>query len=44
MVMGDNDEQLEKRRRDACEKIAFYASTRSYAAVLDAIGYGDLQP
>jgi probable F420-dependent oxidoreductase len=44
MVMGDNDEQLEKRRRDACEKIAFYASTRSYAAVLDAIGYEALQP
>jgi alkanesulfonate monooxygenase SsuD/methylene tetrahydromethanopterin reductase-like flavin-dependent oxidoreductase (luciferase family) len=44
MVMADNDEQLEERRREASEKIAFYASTRSYAAVLEAVGFGDLQP
>jgi probable F420-dependent oxidoreductase len=44
MVMGDTDEQLDQRRREACEKIAFYASTRSYAAVLDTVGFGDLQP
>jgi probable F420-dependent oxidoreductase len=44
MVMGDNEEQLLRRRRDACEKLSFYASTRAYAPVLAAIGLGDLQP
>lgn len=44
MVMGDTEEELVTRRREACEKIAFYGSTRAYAPVLDAIGFGDLQP
>jgi probable F420-dependent oxidoreductase len=44
MVMGDGEQQLSQRRRQACEKVAFYASTRAYAPVLEAIGCGDLQP
>jgi len=43
MVMGDDEEQLMRRRRDACEKLAFYASTRAYLPVLEAIGFGDVQ-
>lgn len=44
MIMGDTDEELETRRREAAKQLAFYASTPSYAPVLDAIGYGDVQP
>lgn len=44
MVMGDDDQQVEARRREACEKLAFYASTKVYAPVLEAVGFGDLQP
>jgi len=44
MVMGDTEAELAERRRDACRQIAFYASTRAYQPVLDAIGYGALQP
>ena len=44
MVMGDNDAELEERRREACRQIAFYASTRAYQPVLDSVGYGALQP
>jgi alkanesulfonate monooxygenase SsuD/methylene tetrahydromethanopterin reductase-like flavin-dependent oxidoreductase (luciferase family) len=44
MVMGDTKAELAERRREACGQIAFYASTRAYQPVLDAIGYGALQP
>ncbi len=44
MVMGDDDAELEERRREACRQIAFYASTRAYQPVLDSVGYGALQP
>src|SRR5205823_3046264 len=37
MVMGDTDAELAERRRDACRQIAFYASTRAYQPVRDAI-------
>lgn len=44
MAMGDTDEQVETRRAKVAGQVAFYASTPSYRPVLDAIGYGDLQP
>ncbi|HEY8547529.1 MAG TPA: TIGR03617 family F420-dependent LLM class oxidoreductase [Acidimicrobiales bacterium] len=44
MVMGDSDEELERARARAREQIAFYASTPAYRAVLESVGYGDLQP
>ena len=43
MVMGDSEEELVRRRQEACEKLAFYASTRAYTPVLEAIGFGGLQ-
>lgn len=44
MAIGDTDEDLEKRRGEIAAQIGFYASTPSYRPVLEAIGYGDLQP
>jgi probable F420-dependent oxidoreductase len=44
MVMGDTDEELEASTKKAKEQIAFYASTPAYRAVLDSVGYGELQP
>ena len=44
MIMGDTDEELATRRHDAAQQLAFYASTPAYAPVLEAVGYGDVQP
>lgn len=44
MVMGDTEEELAESARATREQIAFYASTPAYKAVLDTVGYGDLQP
>lgn len=44
MAMGDTDEEIETRQKEIAAQLAFYASTPSYRPVLDAIGYGDLQP
>jgi probable F420-dependent oxidoreductase len=44
LIMGDTEEQLEELRRETRKQIAFYASTPAYRAVLDSVGYGDLQP
>lgn len=44
MVMGDTEEELARRRAEVAKQLAFYASTPSYRPVLDAIGYGELQP
>lgn len=44
MVMGDTDADLERERARARDQIAFYASTPAYRPVLEAVGYGDLQP
>lgn len=44
MAMGDTDEEIETRRKEVAGQIAFYASTPSYRPVLEAIGYGELQP
>lgn len=44
MAMGDSDEEIAERSRKVLAQLAFYASTPAYRPVLDAIGYGDLQP
>lgn len=44
MVMGDDDEAIDRSTRDTKAQIAFYASTPAYRRVLDPIGHGDLQP
>lgn len=43
MVMGDTDEELETRQREAVRQLAFYASTPAYRPVLDAVGHGEVQ-
>ncbi|GAA2334926.1 TIGR03617 family F420-dependent LLM class oxidoreductase [Dactylosporangium salmoneum] len=43
MVMGDTEEEIAEGTRKTREQIAFYASTPAYRAVLDSVGYGDLQ-
>lgn len=43
MVMGDNDGKLENQLRQVRRRLAFYASTKAYASVLDAVGLSDLQ-
>ncbi|MDP3968727.1 MAG: TIGR03617 family F420-dependent LLM class oxidoreductase [Nocardioides sp.] len=43
MVMGDTEEELAASARKTREQIAFYASTPAYRAVLDSVGYGELQ-
>jgi probable F420-dependent oxidoreductase len=44
MVMGDDDQAIEQRRRGAARQLGFYASTRAYLPVLEAVGLGDIQP
>lgn len=44
VVMGDNDEQREEASLPVRQQIAFYASTRTYRAVLELHGWGDLGP
>jgi probable F420-dependent oxidoreductase len=41
-VLGDTEAELELARAAARQRLAFYASTRTYKAVLDAHGWGDL--
>ncbi|MEO9321972.1 TIGR03617 family F420-dependent LLM class oxidoreductase [Nocardioides sp. C4-1] len=44
MVMGDTEEQIAEWSAKTRDQIAFYASTPAYRAVLDTVGYGELQP
>jgi probable F420-dependent oxidoreductase len=44
MVMGDDEQTFQQRRRDAGRQLGFYASTKAYLPVLEAVGLGDLQP
>lgn len=44
MAMGDTDAEVEASRSKIAAQLAFYASTPTYRPVLEAIGYGDLQP
>lgn len=43
LVMGDTEDEMAESARKTREQIAFYASTPAYRAVLDSVGYGDLQ-
>ncbi len=42
LAVGRNDEEVEAAKRDAKQRIAFYASTRTYHAVLEYHGWKDL--
>ncbi|MGH0028443.1 MAG: LLM class F420-dependent oxidoreductase [Myxococcota bacterium] len=44
IASGSNDEEMESTRRLTKQQIAFYGSTPAYKVVLDAHGWGDLQP
>jgi len=43
MVLGNNDEEIEKAAGGVRQQIAFYGSTPAYKPVLDLHGWGDLQ-
>ncbi len=44
VVTGRTAEEWEKNRRRAAERLAFYGSTPAYKGVLEAHGWGHLQP
>lgn len=44
MAMGEQEESLAEQRRKIGAQLAFYASTPSYRPVMEAVGFGDLQP
>jgi hypothetical protein len=44
VVTGRDDQELDVAMAGARGRIAFYASTPAYRAVLDVHGFGDLQP
>jgi probable F420-dependent oxidoreductase len=41
-ILGDTEEEIELARTAVRQRIAFYASTRTYKVVLEAHGWGDL--
>lgn len=41
-ILGENEAEFELARAAVRQRIAFYASTRTYKVVLDAHGWGDL--
>jgi probable F420-dependent oxidoreductase len=43
IVSGRNEQELSRARRAVADRIAFYASTPTYRAVLEQHGWGDLQ-
>ena len=44
IASGSSDEEIESARAATRKQIAFYGSTPAYRVVLDAHGWGDLQP
>ncbi len=42
MIVGDTEEEIERRRRETRRNIAFYGSTRTYQRVFRLHGWGDL--
>jgi probable F420-dependent oxidoreductase len=44
IASGSSDEEIQNNRRLTKQQIGFYASTPAYRVVLDAHGWGDLQP
>jgi probable F420-dependent oxidoreductase len=43
-VTGETEEEFERQKADVRYRIAFYGSTPAYRGVLEAHGWGDLQP
>src|SRR5262249_19045633 len=43
-IVAENDDQLARGRDQMRMRLAFYGSTPAYKVVLDAHGWGDLQP
>jgi probable F420-dependent oxidoreductase len=44
VMLGSNDEEIERARNKARAQISFYGSTPAYRVVLDQHGWGELQP
>lgn len=44
IVTGNTQEEFDAIKRSMCSRIAYFASTPSYAKVLDVHGWADLQP
>ena len=44
VIIGDTRAEIEEQKQQVKQQIAFYASTRTYAAVLAAHGLEDLSP
>jgi probable F420-dependent oxidoreductase len=44
VIVAENDQELEQGRNALRPRLAFYGSTPAYKIVLDAHGWGDLQP
>src|SRR5215467_490126 len=42
VILGRNQEEIERARAGVRQQIAFYASTRTYKVVLDTHGWGDV--
>jgi len=42
VIVGRNQEEIERAKAGVCQQISFYASTRTYKIVLDMHGWGDL--
>ena len=44
VVSGNTEQEFEKSKKAAQERIAFHGSTPAYKGVLESIDMGDLQP
>jgi probable F420-dependent oxidoreductase len=44
IIVAENDQELEQGRNMIKPRLAFYGSTPAYKVVLDAHGWGDIQP
>jgi len=44
VIVGRNQEEIERAKAGVRQQIAFYASTRTYKVVLDMHGWGDVSP
>jgi probable F420-dependent oxidoreductase len=44
VIVGRNDEEIEKAKAGVRQQISFYASTRTYQVILETHGWGDVAP
>ncbi|HXZ87163.1 MAG TPA: TIGR03617 family F420-dependent LLM class oxidoreductase [Candidatus Binataceae bacterium] len=44
VIVGRNDEEIERAKAGVRQQISFYASTRTYQVVLEMHGWGDVAP